>query len=185
MKRRLLLATASASVLTWAAAGTAIAQPRHLVSAAALQDAVAQRFPRRFAIAGVLELTVRTPVLRLLPRDNRVASDMIVDISGPAVAAPATGEFDVDFMLRYERSDRSIRASRLRVRALRVAGLPAPYPEVLDGLRQAMAQQTLGEVVLHRLQASDLALPESLGLEPDSITVTADGLVIGFAPAVR
>ena len=185
MKRRILLArtvaAATAAMLLPAGRG-ALAQPRYAVSAAVLQDAVAQRFPMRLGLGGLLQLTVRTPVLRLLPKVNRVATDMIVVVAGPGLEPPATGEFDLDFALRYERSDQTIRARRLRVRSLRISGMPAPYPELLYGFSQALAQQAFGEIVVHRLSAADLALAEGLGLEPDTITVTADGLVIGFAP---
>lgn len=185
MKRRLFL--------TWMAAGApaallmpaARAQPRYSVSAATLQDAVAQRFPLRFAVAGLLQLTVETPALRLLPQSNRVAADMAVAATGPALARPSRGEFGLDFGLRYERSDQTIRARQLRVRSLRVLGLPAPYPELLDAFGQSLAQQTFGEMVLHRLRPSQLALADGLGLEPDTIDVTDAGLVIGFAPKPR
>jgi hypothetical protein len=187
MKRRLLLARATvpAMALLLPVGPGAAAQPRYVVSAAVLQDAVAQRFPMRAGLGGVLHLTVRTPVLRLLPQADRIAADMVVEAAGPALANPASGEFDLDFALRYERSDRTIRASRLRVRSLRVSGLPAPYPELLDGFGQALAQQAFGEIVLHRLRPADLALADAMGLEPDTITVTGEGLVIGFAPALR
>ena len=39
--------------------------------------------------------------------------------------------------------------------------------------------QSLRELVL-QLRPQDLALPDAMGLEPDSITVTPQGLVIGF-----
>lgn len=182
-------------LLEWSAAGAAaallpvgpgaVAQPRYAVSAAVLQQAVAQRFPMRFGVGGLLQLTVRTPVLQLLPQANRIAADMVVVAAGPALAAPSSGAFDLDFALRYERSDQTIRAQRLRVRSLRVAGLPAPYPELLEAFGQALAQQSFGEIVLHRLRAADLALADAMGLEPDTITVTDEGLVIGFAPALR
>ena len=184
MNRRLLLnATAMAGVAAaLAGAGTgAQAQPRLVVSARRLQDAVAERFPRRYTVGGLLRLTVDIPFLRLLPELNRVAADMAVNADGPALAAPTTGSFDLDFALRYERSDRSIRAHRLRVRSLRISGLPAPYPDLLDAFREPLARQTFGEVVLHRLSTQDLALAETMGFEPDTITVVADGLVIGFA----
>ena len=183
MKRRLLLTQtviAAAAALLPAGHG-ALAQPRYAISAAVLQEAVAQRFPMRLRLGGLLQLTVRTPVLQLLPDANRVATDMVVVAAGPGLERPATGEFDLDFALRYERSDQTVRARGLRVRSLRVSGLPAPYPELLDGIRPVLAQQVFGEIVLHRLRPADLALADGLGLEPDSVTVTPDGLVIGFA----
>ncbi|MBC7470748.1 MAG: DUF1439 domain-containing protein, partial [Ramlibacter sp.] len=54
---------------------------------------------------------------------------------------------------------------------------------LLDAFGQALAQQTFGEVVVHRLRAVDLALADGMGLEPETITVTDSGLVIGFGPA--
>ena len=48
-----------------------------------------------------------------------------------------------------------------------------------------LAEQTLLEVVVHRMRPQDFALPDSLGLQPGSITVTSEGLTIGFVPKGR
>jgi len=40
-------------------------------------------------------------------------------------------------------------------------------------------------VVLHRMRPQDLALPDGLGMQPGSITVTDEGLTIGFVPKPR
>lgn len=53
---------------------------------------------------------------------------------------------------------------------------------LLSGYRAALADGTLLEVVLHRMRAQDLALPDAMGLRPGSITVTSEGLTIGFVP---
>lgn len=185
MKRRRLIASALPAMFAAMCAEVGVAetgQPSYTVSAEQLQHAVGRRFPLRYAVAGLLQVTVREPALRLLPDVNRVAAEMALVASGPALAAPSIGEFDLDFALRYERSDRTLRAHQLRIRALRVSGLPPPYPGLLDAFGQALAQQTLGEVVLHRLEARDLRLADAMGLEPESVTVTERGLVIGFGP---
>lgn len=185
MKRRLLIASTLPAVLAamWASVSTGAAtQPSYTVSAEQLQLAVARRFPLRYAVGGLLQVTVREPVLRLLPDANRVSAGMALATSGSALAGPSAGEFDLDFALRYERSDQTLRAHELRIRSLRVSGLPPPYPELLDAFGPALAQQTFGEVVLHRLEARDLGLAEVMGLEPQTVTVTERGLVIGFGP---
>ncbi|MDB5945193.1 MAG: putative transrane protein [Ramlibacter sp.] len=185
MKRRLLLASGWTALLAASFAPVAVAaasQPSYTVSAELLQLAVGRRFPLRYTVSGFLQLTVREPVLRLLPDANRVAAEMALVAAGPALARTSAGEFDVDFALRYERSDQTLRTHQLRIRSLRVSGLPPPYPELLDAFGQALAQQTFGEVVLHRLEARDLRLAEVMGLEPDTVTVTERGLVIGFGP---
>lgn len=183
MKRRLLLTLAiwtalcGAGLLAWP---DARAQPSYTVSSEQLQEAVAQRFPRRYAMGGLLDLTLQTPRLRLLPEQNRLGTEIVVDAAGPALARNSTGTFDVDFALRYEASDQSIRAHQLRVNSLRLSGLPPGPAAVLEAYAPALANQTLLEVVVHKLRPQDLMLADGLGLEPGTITVTAKGLVIGF-----
>lgn len=184
MKRQWLLTLAAwaalggAGLLAWPAVR---AQPSYKVSADQLQEAVAQRFPRRYAVGnGLLDLTLQTPRLRLLPELNRLGTEMVVDAAGPALARSSAGTFDVDFALRYEASDQSIRAHQIRFNSLRLSGLPPGPAALLEVYGPALAGQTLQEVVVHKLRPQDLMLADGLGLEPGAITVTAKGLVIAF-----
>jgi hypothetical protein len=156
------------------------AQPRYTVSAAQLQLMAAQRFPLRYPVAGLLNLDVQAPLLRLLPEHNRLSAQMDVDAAGPALVVKQKGSFEVDFALRYEASDRSIRAHKLRFRQLRIAGLEPAASELLNIYGPSMAEQSLQEVVLHQLSPQDLAVADGLGMQPGSIAVTDSGLVIGF-----
>jgi len=183
MKRRLLLTAAGWLTLGGAArsaAPGARGQPGYKVSVEQLQQAVARRFPRRYPVGGLLHLDVQAPRLRLLPELNRLGSWMVVEAAGPALGRSYGGEFDLDFALRYEASDRTLRAHHLRVNSLRFADLPPGPAELLNAYGPTLAAQTLREVVLHQLRPQDLALSDGLGLEPGSITVTDKGLVIGF-----
>lgn len=183
MKRRLLLTLAIWTALGGAgllALPDAHAQPSYTVSSEQLQEAVAQRFPRRYAMGGLLDLTLQAPRLRLLPEQNRLGTEIVVDAAGPALSRSSTGTFDVDFALRYEASDQSIRAHQLRVNSLRLSGLPPGPAALLEAYAPALANQTLLEVVVHKLRPQDLMLADGLGLEPGTITVTAKGLLIGF-----
>ena len=109
MKRRQWLLSLPAALAV--AAASAQAQPSYSVSSAQLQQAVAGKFPMRYPVGGLLELTLQPPRLRLLPEQNRLGTSMVVDAAGPALSRSGTGNFDVDFALRYEPSDQSIRAS--------------------------------------------------------------------------
>lgn len=184
MKRRLLI-RGTAGLALGAAVGSALLYaaelPSYKVSAEQLQQTVARRFPLRYAVGGLLDLRMQTPQLSFLPESNRLGSQMVVQATGPALPRSYWGAFNLDFALRYERSDQSIRAHRLQVHSLHLSGLRPPYSELLDAYGPALAEQTLGEIVLHRLRPQDLALADAMGLEPGSITVTAQGLVIGFA----
>ena len=178
MQRRSFLNAALASTALLALA--AQAQPGYTVSAAQLQQAVAQRFPLRYPVPGVLNLDLQAPQLRLLPAQNRLAAQMAVDAAGPALRRSHSGSVTVDFALRYEPSDRTVRAVQLHFQNLQFPSLQPAVVELLATCGPALAAQALQEVVLHQLKPQDLALPDTMGLQPGSITVTEQGLVVGF-----
>ena len=156
------------------------ARPHYTVSAETLQRAVAQRFPLRYPVPGVLNLDVQAPHLRLLPAQNRLSAEMAVDAAGQALARRHKGTLEVDFALSYEASDRTIRAHQLRILRLQFPTLQPGVVAMLNTYAPALAEQSLLEVVLHTLRAQDLALADVMGMRPNSITVTDQGLVIGF-----
>ena len=162
MERRLLLTTplrlalGSAVYLAWPLVKAQQAQPGYTVPAAKLEQAVAQRFPLRLPVGGLVNINVQ------------------------ALRLAYTGTFDLDFALRYEASDLSIRAHQLRVNTLQFDGLPPQPSALLAAYGPALAEQALQDAVLHTFKPQDLALPDGMGLQPGSITVTAQGLTIGF-----
>jgi hypothetical protein len=183
MHRRFFLTAVPGLALSgvaWAALPQAQPQPRYKVSAEQLQQAVAQRFPLRYPVAGLLNLDVQAPQLRLLPEQNRVSAEMAVEAAGPALERRHSGTFELDFALRYEASDHTLRAYQLRIKRLRFADLQPAANELINTYAPALAEQSLQEVVLHQLRPQDLALADTMGLQPGSITVTDKGLVIGF-----
>jgi hypothetical protein len=151
------------------------------LSLAQMQDKLATRFPRRYPVAGLVELNLQTPRLALRPARNRINAVMAVEASGPALRRTHTGSLDVDFALRFELSDQTVRATELQVNALQIDGLPAQASTLLAGLGPTLAQQALREVVIYQVRPRDLALADSLGLQPGRIIVTAQGLEIELA----
>jgi hypothetical protein len=182
MKRRLFLSAGTRFTLgaLGYSAARAMAQPSYRVSAEQLQRMIAERFPLRYPIANAFNLEVDTPRLHMLPELNRLGGEFPLRAAGPALRQSYTGSFEVDFRLRYEASDQSIRAHDLRARTFQLPGLAPQALALLDAYAQALAQQALLEVVLHRLRARDLALADAMGLQPGEITVTPDALVIAF-----
>ena len=185
--RRMLLVQASRWTLGGAlvnALGAALnpaqAAPGYTVTEARLQQAVAKRFPRRYPVGGFLDIDAKAPRLSLLPAKNRLAAQLQVAAAGPALPRAYQGVFDLDFALRYQASDRTVRADQLRVNALQFENLPAQTSALLTLYGPQLAEQSLQGAVLHQLKAEDLALPDGMGLQPDTITVTAQGLVIAF-----
>lgn len=180
MRRRAWLALP----LAFTAYAALAAGPRYTIGIDQIEEAVAGRFPRRYPVAGLLNLDLQAPRLRLLPAQNRLGADMAVQASGPALGRSYPGGFDVDFGLRYAAADRTIRATNLRVNALRLDGLPPDAALLLDAYGKPLAEQALRDVVLHQLREKDLALADGMGLQPGDITVTEQGLRIGFIPKI-
>lgn len=184
MRRRHLLSFTAAGPLALLSA-CASAQPSYTVSLRQMQQALDGRFPRSYPVAGLLDLQLQTPRLALLPERNQINAVADVQASGPLLRRSHGGTFDVDFALRYEPSDRTLRAHDLRVNALCLDGLKPQAAQALALYGQQLADQSLREVVLHQLQPKDLALADGLGVQPESITVTPQGLVVRFGNKPR
>lgn len=177
MRRRALVL----GMLCGAAAGLRaqddVARPRLKISQRELNRALAERFPRRVVLAGVIDLLVDVPRLRLLPDPQRIAATFSARL-GDAAA----GEVDVTFALRYNAGDRTLRAYDVRVIDSRWPMLAADAAQTLSALLPELAREAFAEVVLHRFSRDDFALADAMGFEPRTITVTQDALVVGFGP---
>jgi hypothetical protein len=185
MNRRLLIA----GIACWPAARL-LAQapeprPRHKVSAAELYEALSARFPLRLGLAGLLELQVSAPQLLLLPARNKLGATLVAQASGPAVQPMPPGALDVVFGLRYEPADQTVRAQQMEVLDIRMPGLSADTTQALRTVLPQLFRDAVGELVLHKFSQRELALPETMGFEPETLTVLADGVLVGFAPKPR
>lgn len=156
------------------------AQPSYTVSLAQLHEVVAQKFPRSVPVQGLIDLTLQAPQLRLVPAANRLGALMAVNAAGPALRRSHAGSFDVEFALRYEPSDRTLRAHQIQLGRLDFPSLKPSVTELLNAYGPALAAQSLGEVTLHQLRPQDTALFDAMGLQPGPITVTDKALVVGF-----
>lgn len=169
-----------AMVVTLLGCASVAAQPRFTVTAEQLQQAVATRFPLRYPVAGLLDLALQPPALKLLPAQNRINATMAVEASGQALHRKQAGTLEVEFALRFDVSDRTLRATALRFKRLSFPGLRPEASEMLNLYGEALSEQALLEVALHQLKPQDMAMADALGMQPGSITVTDKGLVIDF-----
>jgi hypothetical protein len=159
-------------------------RPRHKIPASALYEALSARFPLRFAIAGLLQLQVSAQRLLLLPARNQLGATLRAEFTGLQLAQAQAGEMDLVFGLRYEASDRTLRAHDPQILELRWPGLPPETAQALQGVMPALAQQ-VGEVVLHRFTPRELLLADTMGFAPQEIRVLDDGILILFGPKPR
>ena len=160
-------------------------RPRHRISARELHDALSAKFPVRFGVTGLVDVRISAPRLLLLPSRNKLGAGLVANIGGMQMQQPQSAELDVAFALRYEPTDRTVRAHQLEVLGLRAPGLLPETAQLLQRLLPAMAREAVGEVVLHRFAARELALPDSMGFEPEEIRVLDDGVLVLFGPKQR
>lgn len=184
-RRRFLTAASTGLALGGAAMWllmmpAALAQPSYTVPLEQLQEMVSTKFPRSVPVQGLVDLTLQAPRLRLLPEVNRLGAAMVVDAAGAALRRGHAGTFDVEFALRYEASDRSVRAHQIKLGRLDFPTLKPAVNELLNVYGPVLAEQSLREVTLHQLRPQDTALFDGMGLQPGPITVTAKGLTVAF-----
>ena len=182
MDRRLLIAALACWPTGRLFAQDDASRPRHKISAATLHQSLAQRFPLRFGLGGLLEIEVTAPSLHMLPSRNKLGAGLQAQVSGARLQDVPPAEVDVAFALRYEAADRSVRAHQPEVLFLRGPGLPPEAVEALQAMVPVMAREALREVVLYRFTARDLAVADTMGFEPQVLTVQEDGLLVSFGP---
>lgn len=150
------------------------------VSQQKLQEMLARRFPRQFPVAGLLHLDLKAPQLSMLPERNMLNAVIPAELSGKVLKEQYSGLLNVDFALRYEPTDRTLRAYQIKVNQLSMEGLSPALSDMLGTYATALAEQAIGQVVLYQLQDQDLALVDALAMEPGAITVTAQGLTVAL-----
>jgi len=180
LPRRALLKSLPAGLLVcWTAVPAWAAGPSYTVTREEIEQAVNERrFPLRYNVSQLATLAVQAPRIGLKPDINRLNADMVVEASGPLLRRAYNGRLNVDFGLRYEPKDRTLRAHNLQINTLEFPDLPPEAALLLSQYAPQIAKQSLGEVVLHTLKPEDLALPDGLGLQPGAITVTERGLAV-------
>ncbi len=162
-----------------AASQNAMALPSYTLSATQIQEAVGRKFPRNYGMGGLVNLELGHPQIQLRPVQNQLNAVLAVVASGPLLQSRSyNGALDVNFSLRYEPSDRTLRATQLHLNGLRMEGLAPSAEQMLQQYGATLAQRALQEVVLHQLSEKDLALTDGLGWEPVQFTVTNTGLVV-------
>jgi hypothetical protein len=181
MHRRLLIAALGCTAALHIHAQTAPPGPHLTISLRELRNTLAAQFPVR-AELGLLELQVNAAGLALLPSRQRLGVTLSARVTDSSSRRVYTGEMDLVFAMRYERPDRTLRAYGIEVAALRMPGVPPEALETWEGLLTGFSRDAIDGIILHRFSRRELAVPDSLGLEPGKITVEDRGLDLSFVP---
>ncbi len=152
------------------------------VSQEKLQSLLAARFPYTGKIGPLFELQAQAPQLRLLPAQNRLGTEMQVQVTERLSRAVFQGVLDVDYRVQFEPRDQTLRMADVHVNRFHFAGVPERYQAIVQGLAPQLAERLLDGIALHQVSAKDMAVVKGWGYAPGGIDVTAEGLRLTLNP---
>jgi hypothetical protein len=147
-----------------------------------LQQAIGKRFPYQQKLADVIDLKILSPRLALLPEANRIGTELDLNLLERIGGRTYTGTMALDYGLRFERSDNSVRMTGVRVSSVRLNDVPEPFNGAISRHMPRMAEQLLNNYALHTFTEQDMMLVSGLGFEPGEIKVTPKGLRVTLDP---
>jgi hypothetical protein len=146
-----------------------------------LQRAIERQFPHQRRVLELIDINVARPTLRLLPDSNRIGTDLDLAASERLSGRSARGNLALDYALRYEPSDASLRMTQVRVQAMKLELDGAPLPASSARLGSLLAERLLDDFVLYRADAERLKAIQRLGITAAEIQVTSRGIELRFA----
>jgi hypothetical protein len=151
-----------------------------------LQQAFDQRFPFEVQPNAWVQVRLSSPRVRLLGQDRRLAARVQLELRERLLSTRHPAQVELDFGLRYEATDRSIRMQDVRVRQAALLDLPPSVRELVSRQSALWLQPRLEGQSLYQIKPSDLSFVAALGLEPKGLRWADDALTLEFdLPGVR
>jgi hypothetical protein len=154
----------------------------YTISQAQLLELITQKFPFNERVAELLDLQAIAPRIKLLPDTNRIATELDLNLSERFLRSTFKGSLAMDYGLRVEPSDNSVRLTDVKVSNLQFSGVPAMYQPFVNGLGPVLAERLLKDFTLHKISPADLAAADGWGYAPGGFQVTQQGLSISLVP---
>jgi hypothetical protein len=152
------------------------------VSQAQLQQAVERRFPIERRYVELLDVTVAAPRVLLRPEANRIATELEVLVSDRVFHGQHRGTIALNYGLRFEASDNSVRLTNVRIDRFDIDGASALLRQQLDRVGVQLAEATLNERAIYTLRPRDVEAAQAHGYRVGDIRVTSTGLTITVLP---
>ena len=163
--------------------------PTVTISAGELEQIVERSFPIDRRFLEMLDVSVKSPKVSLLPERNRVAVVLGVRARDRVFANNWQGQLSFDAALRWESADQSLHLTQVRVQDLALDNPGAATRTAAERMGGALAERVLEDMSLYKLTPEKLAQLQSSaglpGLAPSAVTVTSRGVEITFAPAAK
>jgi hypothetical protein len=181
-RRQWAAALIAAIVVPAGLVGCASLGPRSVtLSAADLQALLERQFPLQRRLLEVIDIDIARPVLRLLPERNRIATDLELRATERLSGRSVRGSLALDYALRYEASDASVRLTQVRVQEARLDLGSGPLSAPGARVGALLAERLLDDAAIWRADAQRLQQLQRAGVAAADIVVTARGIEVRFA----
>lgn len=155
--------------------------PREVrVSSDELQRAIERQFPQQRRLLEIVDVTVARPVLRLLPERNRIATDLELSAVERLSGRIVRGRLALEYALRYEPTDASVRTTGVRVQDVQLQLDAGPLSATGTRIAGLLAERLLEDFALYRADAERVRALQRLGITAAEVEVQRDGLALRF-----
>ena len=137
---------------------------------------LARQFPMERKVLEVIDLQVTNPQIHLLPESNRLGTDVDFSAVDRLFGSRAQGHVKLDYALRFEPSDHTIRMSQVHVRDLTLDTGSSTLHGGAQRLGTLVAENVLENLTLYKMKPSQADEMDRLNLQASPITVTAQGI---------
>jgi hypothetical protein len=176
----------AATLAAWLLAGCSGLLPRSIVlSESELQAQLDRRFPLQRSLLDSFDLELSDPRMQLEAASGRLATELTLRGSDRRSGRSLQGRLALDYALRYEPADGSVRLVQPRVQSLQfddAPGLSSRRAENMQRMGIALAERLLDDLVLYRVPAQRLETLRRAGYRPGTLQLTPAGLEITIEP---
>ena len=152
------------------------------LSQARLNELLAKQFPYTRNYSGLVDLSLLSPRLWLLPQTNRLGTAMDLAVSERLTGSRYTGGLDLDYGLRFDDKEGAIRMADLKVNRVDVDQVPPAQRQLLSQYGPRAAETLLSNMVLYRIPEEYLGMARNLGWAVNALRVLPEGLRIELGP---
>jgi hypothetical protein len=152
------------------------------ISESQLTLLLARQFPMERKVLEVVDLSITNPQLTLIPQANRVGTELDVAAIDRLFGNTANAHIKLDYGLRFQPSDHTIRMTQVRVRELTLASGSSNLHGAAQRIGGLVAEGALENLVIYRMKPTQADEMDRLNLVASPITVTPQGLHMTVSP---
>ena len=130
----------------------------------------------------VIDLEVSNPQVHLLPDVNRIGTEFDVAALDRLFGSSAHGHVHLDYALRFEPADHSIRMTQVRVRELTLESGSNAMHGAAQRIGTLVAEDILENQALYKMKPAQADEMDRLNLVASPIRVTAQGIQMTVSP---